>query len=66
MSEIVFLVEDAIEGGFIARALDHAIYTEAENRVARSGSRCSALPLRCTRAASPHPAAQLKDEVLAA
>jgi hypothetical protein len=31
MSEIVFLVENAIEGGFIARALDHAIYTEAES-----------------------------------
>jgi hypothetical protein len=30
MSEIVFLVEDAPEGGFTARALDHAIFTEAE------------------------------------
>jgi endonuclease III-like uncharacterized protein len=31
MSEVVFLVEDAIEDGFTARALDHAIYTEAES-----------------------------------
>jgi hypothetical protein len=31
MSEIVFLVEDAVEGGFTAGALDHAIYTEAES-----------------------------------
>jgi hypothetical protein len=30
MSEVVFLVEDAPEGGFTARALDHAIFTEAE------------------------------------
>lgn len=30
MSEIVFLVEDAPEGGFTARALDYAIFTEAE------------------------------------
>lgn len=29
MSEIVFLVEDAAEGGLIARALGHAIYTDA-------------------------------------
>lgn len=31
MSEIVFLVEDAAEGGLLARALGHSIYTEAEN-----------------------------------
>jgi hypothetical protein len=30
MSEIVFLVEDAPEGGFLARALDHSIFTEAD------------------------------------
>ena len=30
MSEIVFLVEDAPEGGLLARALGHSIYTEAE------------------------------------
>jgi hypothetical protein len=30
MSEIVFLVEDAAEGGLTARALGHSIYTEAD------------------------------------
>jgi hypothetical protein len=28
--EIIFLVEEDAEGGFIARALDHAIFTEAD------------------------------------
>jgi hypothetical protein len=31
MNEIIFLVEDAAEGGFIARALDVAIFTAAED-----------------------------------
>jgi len=30
MTEIIFLVEEAIEGGFIARALGESIFTEAE------------------------------------
>lgn len=30
MNEIVFLVEDAVEGGLIARALGHSIFTEAD------------------------------------
>lgn len=30
MSEIVFLVEAASEGGYTARALGHSIFTEAE------------------------------------
>jgi hypothetical protein len=29
-SEIIFLVEDALEGGYQARALGHSIFTEAE------------------------------------
>jgi hypothetical protein len=28
--EILFLVEDAIEGGYTARALGHSIFTEAD------------------------------------
>ncbi len=32
MSEIVFLVEESIEGGFTARALGHSIFTQAESR----------------------------------
>ena len=30
ISEIMFLVEEADEGGYTARALDHSIYTDAE------------------------------------
>lgn len=30
MNEIIFLVEDAIEGGFTARALGVSIFTQAE------------------------------------
>jgi len=32
MSEIVFQVEAAPEGGFTARALGHSIFTEADTR----------------------------------
>ena len=31
MSEIIFLVEEAPEGGFTARALGEAIFTEADD-----------------------------------
>ena len=31
MNEIVFLVEDAVEGGLTARALGESIYTEADD-----------------------------------
>ncbi|MGB9180424.1 MAG: hypothetical protein WCB68_14425 [Pyrinomonadaceae bacterium] len=31
MDELIFLVEDAPEGGYIARALGVSIFTEAEN-----------------------------------
>jgi hypothetical protein len=31
MSEIVFLVEDAAEGGLTARALGHSIHTDADS-----------------------------------
>jgi hypothetical protein len=30
MNELIFLVEEAPEGGFTARALGHSIFTEAE------------------------------------
>ncbi len=30
MNEIIFQVDEAHEGGYIARALGHAIFTEAE------------------------------------
>lgn len=31
MNEIVFLVEDAPEGGYVARALGESIFTEADD-----------------------------------
>ena len=31
MNEIIFLIEDAPEGGYIARALDASVFTEADN-----------------------------------
>ena len=31
MSELIFLVEEAPEGGFIARALGESIFTEADS-----------------------------------
>jgi len=31
MNELIFLVEEAPEGGFTARALDQAIFTEADD-----------------------------------
>jgi hypothetical protein len=31
MNEIIFLVEDAIEGGYNARALSESIFTEADD-----------------------------------
>jgi hypothetical protein len=30
VKEVLFLVEDAAEGGYVARALGHSIYTEAD------------------------------------
>ena len=30
MDEIIFLIEEAVEGGFTARALGESIFTEAE------------------------------------
>ncbi len=33
MTEIIFLVEESPEGGYVASALGSSIYTEAENMV---------------------------------
>ena len=43
--EIIFIVEDSEEGGLLARALDHAIFTEADDmdhlrRMARDAVTC--------------------------
>ncbi|MEQ6120529.1 2-oxoisovalerate dehydrogenase [Reichenbachiella sp. MALMAid0571] len=31
MTEIIFIVQESIEGGFEARALDHSIFTDGES-----------------------------------
>lgn len=33
MNEIIFLVEDALEGGFTAKALGHSIFTSADSEL---------------------------------
>ena len=43
--EIIFLVEEAPEGGYVARALDHSIFTEADTwdelkKAIRDATRC--------------------------
>lgn len=38
MTESVFLVEDAPEGGFTVRALGHSIHTEADTYADLSGN----------------------------
>ena len=30
-NEIMFIIEESLEGGYEAKALDHSIFTEAEN-----------------------------------
>jgi len=45
MNELIFLVEEAVEGGFTARALGESIFTEAETldelrRQVRDAVRC--------------------------
>lgn len=31
MNEIIFLIEESLEGGYVARALETSIHTEADN-----------------------------------
>lgn len=33
MNEIIFIVDEAPEGGFIAKALGHSIYAEADSEI---------------------------------
>jgi hypothetical protein len=45
MSEIIFVVEEAPEGGYVARALGHDIFTEADDpaslrEIVRDAVRC--------------------------
>ena len=68
MSEIVFLVEDSPDGGFVARALGYSIFTDAETyEKLRENVRDA---LRCHFEGEEMPAVirlhYVKDEVLAA
>ena len=47
MNELIFMVEEAPEGGFVARALGESIFTEADPIAELPGKvrRCSALSL---------------------
>jgi len=68
MNEIVFLVEEAPEGGFTARALGESIFTEADtleeipDRV-RDAVRCHFEPGTAPRVLRLH---HVRDQVLAA
>lgn len=68
MSELVFLIEEAAEGGFIARALGASITTEADTYEALKGSIRDAV--RCHFAEGALPVALrlhfVRDEVIAA
>jgi len=68
MSEIVFLLEDDPEGGFVARALGHAIFTDGKSlEEVRTNVRDA---VRCHFEDAERPAVirlhYVKDEVLAA
>lgn len=43
MSEIIFLVEDAPEGGVMARALGESIFTEADSMAELHAKVCDAV-----------------------
>ena len=67
-TEIIFEVEESPEGGFEARALGHAIFTEAETleklrEMARDAVRCHFEPETTPRLIRLH---LVKDEVIPA
>ena len=43
MNEIIFLIEEAVEGGFTARALGESIFTEADTLDALRQQVCDAV-----------------------
>ena len=68
IEEIVFLVEEAPEGGYTARALGHSIFTEAETwdelrQEVRDSIKCHFEPTELPRTIRLH---YFKDEVLVA
>lgn len=68
MNELIFIVEPAPEGGYIARAVDVSIYTEADNvtelrRQIRDAVRCHFEPAKLPKMIRLH---FVHDEVFAA
>lgn len=68
MNEIIFQVDEALEGGYSARALGHAIFTEAETleelrTMVRDAVRCHFDEGQGPRVIRLH---YVRDEVLAA
>jgi hypothetical protein len=66
-NEIVFLVEEAPEGGFQAKALGHAIFTEADSytelrKMVREAVQCHFEVASCPRVIRLH---RVSDEVMA-
>jgi hypothetical protein len=66
-NEIVFLVEESPEGGFQARALGHAIFTEADTykelrKMVKEAVQCHFEPAQIPRVIRLH---QVTDEVIA-
>jgi hypothetical protein len=67
MDELIFLVEEADEGGYTARALGHSIFTEADrledlHEQIRDAVRCHFEPSQVPRVIRLH---QVKDELIA-
>jgi len=54
MSEIIFLVEEAPEGGYTARALEFSIFTEADTWIELKEAVQEAVRCHFEEAAQPH------------
>ena len=68
MSEIIFVVDEAPEGGFIARALGHSIFSEADTEASlhdqiRDAVRCHFGEEECPKVIRIH---HTKEEIIAA
>jgi hypothetical protein len=58
MNEIIFLIEEAPEGGYTAHALGESIFTESRRPpdAREECARCGRVPFRCSRSAPDRPA----------
>ena len=67
-TEIVFLVEDAPEGGYVARALGESIITEADDAISLHGAVRDAVHCHCEEGTAPKLIRLhfVRDEVIAA